>query len=154
MSALNYLAPIDPRTLLYVSRAGDRSGPWLWAFDIETKVARRVSAGLDEYTSVAASRDGRRIVATIARPSSSLWTVPIQSDQAGDHLVARHPVTATRAMAPRVGRQALFYLSARGADIGLWRFGQGECSRSGRARNGLCPNHRQSRTMASVSHSR
>src|SRR5688572_482247 len=125
MSALNYLAPIDSRTLLYVSRSDDRSGPWLWAFDMETKVARRVSAGLEEYTSVAASRDGRRIVATIARPSSNLWTVPIQSDRAGDHLVARHPVTATRAMAPRVGGEALFYLSARGADVGLWKFEAG-----------------------------
>lgn len=124
-SALNYLAPIDRQTLLYVSRDSDRSGPWLWAIDVETKRARRLSAGLEEYTSIAASRDGRRIVATIARPGSSLWTVPIQADQADDRLVERHPVTATRAMAPRLGRGALFYLSARGADIGLWKFQEG-----------------------------
>ena len=124
-SALNYLAPIEPRTLLYVSRDSDRSGPWLWAFDVETRTARRLSTGLEEYTSIAASRDGRRIVATIARPGSSLWTVPIQAGQADDSLVERHPVTATRAMAPRLGRGALFYLSARGADIGLWRFQDG-----------------------------
>ena len=124
-SPLNYLAPIDPRLLLYTARAHDRSGPWLWALDVETKVAQRVSAGLEEYTSIAASRDGRRIVATIARPSASLWTVPIQSQPADDALVARHPVTATRATAPRTGREALFYLSARSADVGLWRFQEG-----------------------------
>ena len=124
-SALNYLAPIDPRTILYVSRSDDRSGPWLWSFDVETRVARRLSAGLEEYTSVAASRDGRHVVATVARPTSSLWTVPIQAQPADDRLVARHPVTATRATAPRLGPAALFYLASRGADVGLWRFQDG-----------------------------
>ena len=126
-SALNYLAAVDPRTLAYVARSDDRSGPWLWALEINTKIARRVSTGLDEYTSISASRDGRRMVATIARPSSSLWTVPIQEPPAEDDAVVRHAVTATapRAAAPRVGRDALLYLSARGADVGLWRFQDG-----------------------------
>ena len=34
---VNFLAPLDLRTLLYVARAEDWSGPWLWAFDIETR---------------------------------------------------------------------------------------------------------------------
>ena len=124
-SPLNYLAVIDARTLLYVSRSEGRSAPSLWALDVDSKVTRRVSAGLEEYSSVAASRDGRRIVATIARPSSSLWTVPIQPQPADDAAVARHPLMATRARAPRLGPDALFYLSARGADVGLWRYQEG-----------------------------
>ena len=32
------MAPLDARTLLYVARAEDRSGPWLWALDVESKV--------------------------------------------------------------------------------------------------------------------
>ena len=36
-AAVNFLAPLDPRTLLYVARAEDRSGPWLWALDVETQ---------------------------------------------------------------------------------------------------------------------
>ena len=34
---MNFLAPLDTRTLLYVARAEDRSGPWLWALDVERK---------------------------------------------------------------------------------------------------------------------
>ena len=76
-AAVNFLAPLDSRTLLYVARAEDWSGPWLWALDVERKVTRRVLGGLDQYTSVSASRDGRRIVATVANPSASLWRVPL-----------------------------------------------------------------------------
>jgi Tol biopolymer transport system component len=125
---VNYLAPLDARTLLYVARAADRSGPWLWALDVETKATRRVSLGLEEYTSVAASRDGRRIVATIAHPTSSLWTVPILDRPAEDRSVQRYPVTAVRALAPRLGGTSFFYLSARGADVGLWRSDNGQTS--------------------------
>ena len=34
---VNFLAPLDLRTLLYVARADDWSGPWLWALDVETQ---------------------------------------------------------------------------------------------------------------------
>jgi serine/threonine protein kinase/Tol biopolymer transport system component len=128
-AVVNFLAPIDPRTLLYVARAKDRSGPWLWALDVASKVTRRVSSGPDQYTSVAASRDGRRIVATIANPTASLWTVPILARLAEDRDVQRYPVTTVRALAPRFGGTSLFYLSARGGTgDGLWRFHDGEAS--------------------------
>jgi serine/threonine protein kinase/roadblock/LC7 domain-containing protein len=126
-AAINFLAALDPHRLLYVARAEDRSGPWLWILDADTRVTRRVSSGLEEYTSLSASRDGRRLVATIARPSSTLWSVSIDA-QAGDDSVERYPITTPRAMAPRVAREALFYLSARGADVGLWRFQKGRAS--------------------------
>jgi Tol biopolymer transport system component len=120
-AAVNFLTPLDTRTLLYTARADDRSGPWLWVLDVETKVTRRVSLGLEEYTSIGASRNGERVVATIARPSSSLWTVPVRDQPAEDSAVQRYPTTAVRAMAPRIGGAALFYLAARGGDVGLWR---------------------------------
>jgi len=70
-----YPAPIDNRTVLYVARDQDGSGPWLWALDVERKLTRRVSFGLEKYTSVAASADGRRLVASVASPGPSLWSV-------------------------------------------------------------------------------
>ncbi len=109
-----------------MAREQDGSGPWLWALDTETKVTRRVNSGLDKYTSVAASRDGRRIVATIANPTASLWTVPILDRQAEDADVHQYPVSAARAVAPRFGGASLFFLSARGTGDGLWRFQKGE----------------------------
>ena len=75
--AINFLAPLDAGTLLYVARAEDRSGPWLWSLDIGSGVSTQVPSGVDQYTSVSTSRDGRRIVATVANPSARLWRVPL-----------------------------------------------------------------------------
>ena len=121
-AAVNFLAPLDARTLLYVARAEDWSGPWLWALDVERKVTRRVSSGVDQYTSVSASRDGRRLVATVANPSASLWRVPLLDRPADDHDAQHYalPVPTGRALAPRFGGSSLFYLSARGTGDGLW----------------------------------
>jgi serine/threonine protein kinase/Tol biopolymer transport system component len=127
-AAVNYLAPIDPRTLLYVARAEDWSGPWLWALDVASRVTRRVNSGLDHYTSVAASRDGRRVVATVTHPTASLWSVPILNRLAEDRDAQPYPMPTVRALAPRFSGTSLFYLSARGTGDGLWRFHDGEAS--------------------------
>ena len=124
----NFLAPIDSRTLLYVARAEDRSGPWLWALDVESKVTRRVTAGLEQYTLVSASRDGRRVVATVANPTASLWRVPLLDRLVEDRDVQPYPMPSERALAPRFGGTSLFYLSlsSRGTGDGLWRVENGQ----------------------------
>jgi Tol biopolymer transport system component len=127
-AALNFLAPIDLRTLLYVARAEDRSGPWLWALDVETKISRRVINDLDHYTSVAASRDGRRVVATVAHPTANLWRVPLRDRMVEDGDAKPYSLPAARALAPRFGGTSLFYLSSRGTGDGLWRFRDGQAS--------------------------
>ena len=132
----NFLAPLDSRTLLYVSRAEDRAGPWLWVLDVETKASRRVSWGLEQYTSVAASGDGRQIVATVARQTSTLWTVPILDGQADDSDAQRYPVTTVHALAPRFGGTSLFYLSAVGKGGRLWRFADGAAAEIWRGTEG------------------
>ena len=121
---VNFLAPLDARTLLYVARAEDWSGPWLWALDVESKVARRVTAGLEQYTSVSASRDGRRVVATVANATASLWRVPLLDRLVDDRDAQPYPVPTERALAPRFGGRSLFYLSlsARGPGDGLWQW--------------------------------
>jgi len=125
-SDLRYLTPIDARTLLYVAPDQDRSGPWLWALDVETKVARRASVGLERYLSVAASADGRRLVATVAKPTAGLWSVPILDRVAEERDVQPYPLQAVRASAPRFGNASLFYLSSSGAADGLWRHRDGK----------------------------
>jgi Tol biopolymer transport system component len=129
-AAVNFLAPLDSRTLLYVARAEDWSGPWLWALDVERKVSRRVPSGVDQYTSVSASRDGRRLVATVANPSASLWRVPLLDRPADDRDAEPYPlpVPTGRALAPRFGGTSLFYLSARGTGDGLWKIQDGQAS--------------------------
>jgi Tol biopolymer transport system component len=121
--AINFLAPLDQRRLLYVARAEDRSGPWLWALDVESGVSTRVPSGIDQYKSVSTSRDGRRIVATVANPSASLWQVPVMDRVAdeGDVRPYALPVPTGFAFAPRFGKESLFYLSDRGTADGLWK---------------------------------
>ncbi len=119
--------PIDERTVLYSARKADGAGPWLWAVDVETRISRRASLGLEQYASVAASADRRRLVATVQDSRAGLWSVPILD----------HPATETdaepfadlptaRALAPRFGGSSLFYLSSRGGGDGLWRYAGGQ----------------------------
>jgi Tol biopolymer transport system component len=123
---VRYPTPIDERTVLYSARDSDGAGPWLWAVDVETKVSRRASVGLEQYGSVAASADGRRLVATVQEPRAQLLSVPIL-----DHLATASDVDPVadlppaRAQAPRFGGSSLFYLSSRGSGDGLWRLRDG-----------------------------
>src|SRR4029453_10891163 len=125
---VNFLTPLDSHTLLYIARAEDWSGPWLWALDVESKVSRRATAGLEQYTSVSASRDGRRIVASVANPTASLWRVPLLDRLVEDRDVQPYDVPTERALAPRFGGTSLFYLSlsSRGTGDGLWRVQDGQ----------------------------
>ena len=125
-SDVRYPTPISGRTVLYVSPAEDGSGPWLWALDVERKITQRVSFGLEKYTSVAATADGRRLVATVANPSASLWSVPILDHPSEEHDVKAFPLPTPRALAPRFGGTSLFYLSSRGTGDGLWRYQDGQ----------------------------
>jgi Tol biopolymer transport system component len=116
---------LDSRTLLYLACDPDGSGPWIFSLDVERRVSRRVSLGLDRYTSLAASADGRRVVATLASPKSTLWRVPVSG--------ARAPMSAARRMtlhtgsgsAPRFGAGQLLYVSSKATGDGIWRL-QGE----------------------------
>ena len=135
-TAVNFMAPIDTRTLLFVARAEDRSGPWLWALDVERKVTRRVSSGLGQYTSVAASRDGRRIVATVANPTASLWRVPLLARQADDRDVQPSRCRRRALYSPRLSGTSLFYLSNSGMGDGLWRVQDGQASEVSKGADG------------------
>ena len=128
--AINFLAPLSPGRLLYVARAEDRSGPWLWSLDVESGLSRRVSAGVDQFTSISTSRDGRRAVATVANPSASLWRVPLLDRLADDRDTQSYnlPVKTGRVLAPRFGGPSLFFLSARGPRDGLWKVEDGRAS--------------------------
>jgi len=117
---VSYPAPVGNRTILYVARDADSSGPWLWALDLKTKESTRLSLGLNQYTSVAASADGRKLVATISSPKANLWMVPILDRLAEESDVKPFPLPNVRALGPRFAGASLFYLSSRGTGDGLW----------------------------------
>jgi hypothetical protein len=121
-SNVAFPSPINVHTVLYVSPAEDGSGPWLYALNVDRKTSRRISFGLEQYLSVAASGNGRRLVAAVANPSASLWSVPILDRPADEGLVKRFPLPTVRALSPRFGGGGLFYLSSLGGGDGLWRY--------------------------------
>ncbi|HMI54332.1 MAG TPA: hypothetical protein VK525_22685, partial [Candidatus Saccharimonadales bacterium] len=63
---VTYPVFLDRRTLLYLARDSDGAGPWLYGMDIERRIPHRLSSGLDRYSSLAVSADGRRLLFTIA----------------------------------------------------------------------------------------
>ena len=120
-SDVAYPTPLDDRTLLYVARDADGAGPWLWALDLDRKRTHRVSFGLEQYTSIAVDAGSRRLVATVANPSASLWSIPIRDTTVEEGDVTPYRVQTVNALAPRFGASSLFYLSSAGAGSGLWR---------------------------------
>jgi Tol biopolymer transport system component len=124
---VGYPTPVDDRTLLYVAQDADGAGPWLWFLDLETKASRRAALGMEHYTSVSASADGKRVVATIENSQASLWTVPIREEgESTESDVEPYRLSASRALLPRVRGDDLYYLSSYGSADGLWQQRNGE----------------------------
>ena len=122
-----------------MARAEDWSGPWLWALDVERKRTRRVTVGLEQFTSVSASRNGRRVVATVANPTANLWRVPVLDRLVEERDAQPFSVQTERALAPRFGGETLFFLSlaARGTGDGLWSIRNGQTFEVRRGADGV-----------------
>ena len=123
---IRYPVPIDANTMLYVAPASDGSGPWLWALDIARRSSQRVGFGLEKYTSISATSNGRRLVATVANPTANLWSIPILDRTAEEKDAIPFPVPTVRALAPRFAGDTLYYLSSAGSGDGLWRSQSGQ----------------------------
>jgi serine/threonine protein kinase/Tol biopolymer transport system component len=118
--------PIDERTIMFVAHNENGAGPWLWAFDAETRTSHRVSLGLEQYTGLAAAADGRRLAASVVNAEVNLWTVPITSGIVGEQNVEAFPLPTVRAQGPRFGGGPLFYLSSRDGADGVWSYREGQ----------------------------
>jgi Tol biopolymer transport system component len=112
---------VAPRTLLYLASEADGSGPWLYGMDVDHLVPHRLSTGVDRYTSLSASADGRRLVTTIASPRWTLWRVPVSAVPAT--AAAATPVSGTSlaGTSPRLGPGYLVYVVRGGAGDSLWK---------------------------------
>lgn len=115
-----YPVLLDRRTLVYLATDPDGSGPWMYAMDVERRRPHRISSGLESYTSLAASANGARLVATIADTRTSLWRIPLEEDPTNAQ-GARNPTPVlANAAAPRLGTGLLLYVSRRGERQGIW----------------------------------
>ncbi len=120
-----YPTSLDNDVLLYTGPAGDGSGPWLWAVHAGRGVSRRVTVGTEQYTSIAASADRRRLVATVANPTSGLWTIPIGKHPVEESSAKRYTSSSIRVQGPRYGKDYYVYLSSKGTGYGIWKFQNG-----------------------------
>jgi Tol biopolymer transport system component len=114
---VSYPVVLDPRTLLYLATDADGSGPWIYGLDIERPAPHRLTSGLETYTSLAASADGLRLIATTANPRSSLWRMRLGKDQTNTDAPT---FVAANALTPRLGRGFLVFLSSRNGAQGIW----------------------------------
>jgi Tol biopolymer transport system component len=124
--SVSYPVLLDRRTLLYLASDPDGSGPWLYGMDVEHRIPHRLTSGLDRYTSLAASGDGRRLVVTVASPKRTLWSLRL--DDSSTKVATTSPISLTTSntgFSPRLGPNYLLYVSANGTSESISKFANG-----------------------------
>jgi len=116
---------LDRHTLLYLAGDPDGAGPWLYSMDVRRRIPHRLTSGLDEYTSLAASADGRRLVVTLASMKRTLWHLRIADSPAGASAAARISLTTSMGFSPRLGPNYLLYVSSTGTNESIWKLANG-----------------------------
>lgn len=125
VTQMRYPVLLGQRTLLYLATDPDGSGPWLYGMDVEQRVPHKLNPGPDRYTSLAASADGRRLVATLATANRTLWRVRI-GDSTGEVSEAKQILlTTSSGSSPRLGPDYLLYVSGTGTGEGIWKLANG-----------------------------
>jgi Tol biopolymer transport system component len=125
MGRVSHPVLLDDRTLMYLAGDPDGSGPWLYSMDVEHRIPHRLTSGLDRYTSLAASADGRRLVATLATPRRTLWRLRLDDLPTEKSVPAQISLTTSMGFSPRLGPNYLLYVSATGTGENIWRLVNG-----------------------------
>ena len=112
---------VNDRTLLYLASDSDGSGPWLHGLDVQRRKQHRVDAGPNRYTSLAASADGRRLIATLTNPRGTFWRLPISDAPVDASAAAPIALPTGRGFSPRLGAGYLLYVSSKGTSDGIWK---------------------------------
>ena len=127
---VTYPVLLDRKTLMYLATDPDGSGPWLYSMDVERRLPHRLTSDLDRYTSLAASADGRRLVATVASPRTTLWRLRIDNSNGKDSatkpsVATPISLTTSTGFSPRLGPNYLLYVSATGTSESIWKLAGG-----------------------------
>jgi Tol biopolymer transport system component len=116
---------LDRRTLMYLASDPDGSGPWLYSMDVERRIPHRLSSGLGQYTSLAASADGRRLVLTLASPKRTLWRLRVADSPTEALAATRISLTTSTGFSPRLGPDYLLYVSETDSNDSIWKLSNG-----------------------------
>lgn len=124
-SLVTYPVFLDPHTLVYLACDSDGSGPWLYSLDLERRIPHRLTSDLEQYTSLAASADGRRLVTTRTAPDRTLWRMRIAGSSVELSEPERIPLTTGPGFSPRLGTHYILYVSATGTGESVWKLANG-----------------------------
>jgi Tol biopolymer transport system component len=117
---VTYPVMLDGRTLLYLATDADGSGPWLFAVDVERRRSHRISFGVESYTSLGGSVDGRRLVATIGNAHSSLWRLQLGQEHGAAVPEGGATLLSASGSTPRLGSDFLLYTASLGGRDAIW----------------------------------
>jgi Tol biopolymer transport system component len=118
---LTYPVLLDQHTLLYLASAPDGSGPWLYGMNVERRIPHRLTSGVEQYTSLAASANGRRVIATVSEAERTLWRVSLVDGAENESSPARMSLATGTGFAPRQGPGYLLYVAAAGTGESIWK---------------------------------
>ena len=119
-SNVAYPGFLDDRTVIYtVSSQGGASN--LYAMDVERRIPHQLNLGVEQYLSVSAAADGRRLAATVANMTRGLWVAPVSEKVVDDSALTVLKMATASAASPRYGPDYFLYLSSRGGPNGLWK---------------------------------
>ncbi len=116
---------LNQRTLMYLAGDHDGGGPYLYSMDVERRIPHQLTSGPERYTSLDATADGHRLVATIASQKRTLWTLPIDDAHAPASPASPISLTTTTGFSPRLGPDYLLYVSATGTSESIWKVANG-----------------------------
>jgi hypothetical protein len=116
-SRVSHPVLLDDRTLAYLATDRDGSGPWLYTLDLGRRLPRRASLGLARYTSLAASGDRRRLVASLADPKITLWRLVGGSDAPAVQIA----LPTGGGTSPRIGPGYLLFVSSQETGDTVWK---------------------------------
>lgn len=120
-SRVSYPVFVNPRTLVYLATDSSGAGPWLYSTDVEKRIPHRLSSGIDAYTSLAASSDGERLVATRSTSRTTLWRVPSRDGTFDASAGSRISLSTDSVFSPRVGPGSVLYVSSQGDTDTIWK---------------------------------
>ena len=116
---------LNDRTLLYLATDDEGYGPWIHAMDVERRIPHRIFAGVDPHTSLAASADGRRLVATVSRSTAGLWRVPIADRVIDESGATPLSLPTASGLSPRMKPGYIVYRGQKAGRDGLWKLADG-----------------------------
>lgn len=124
-SYVSHPVVLDDRSMVYLADP-DGSGPRLHGLDVRSGASHQLSQGLDRYTSLTASRDGRRVAATVTRTRETLWRMALASARAPVEAVEAVPLTTSQGSSPRAGPGYLLYVAPVAGSDALWKISAGQ----------------------------